>query len=85
MKNAPRALLIRAAIIIVAYLITHLLGFRLYTCVLCGTMPGQNSNTLATLGIIYVLLYFGTVLVAPVFVIAAGLLKLMEGRSSDLG
>ena len=82
MKNAPRALLIRAAIISVAYLVTHLLGFRLYTCVLCGTMPGQSSDFLATLGIIYVLLYFGTVLVAPVFIIAAGLLKLVEGRSS---
>ena len=83
MKNAPRALLIRAAIIIVAYLITHLAGFRAYTCVLCGTLPGQSDSTLATMGIIYVLLYFATVLIAPVFIIAAALLKFMEPRTPD--
>ena len=77
MKDPARGLIIRAAIIIAAYLLTHLLGFRSYTCVLCATMPGQSNQTLAFLGVIYVILYFATVLIAPIFIIAAGILKLM--------
>lgn len=72
----PKALLVRAAIMVVAFLLAHVLGLREYTSILCGTSPsGEVADRVSTLkGAIYGVLYFLAVLAAPISVIAAGIL-----------
>jgi hypothetical protein len=77
----PAGLLKRAAIVAAAFLVCHLAGWRELTSVLSGTPPG---STLAALGgVLYLVSYFAAVIVAPVLVIAAGLLRLaLRGRAA---
>jgi hypothetical protein len=78
---SPSGLLFRAAAIAAAFLICHALGLRQYTTIASGTAPvafgGQSVG--AALGILYIASYFGFVLLAPVLVLAAGLLALYHG------
>lgn len=69
-KNPKR--LIRIALILgVLFAVGHLAGLREMTCVLSGTMPAMQSELF--LGVLYVLLWFGAVLVAPIFAFAGAL------------
>jgi len=70
---SPHGLLTRAVIITLAYFVAHLAGLRAYTTIICGTSPtGNPADTwAAVLGVIYVLLYLGFVVLVPVLVIAA--------------
>ncbi len=68
----PRGLARRAAMIGAAFLVAHLAGLRDHASFLSGTA----SN--ASLGVIYVCLYFGAVLVAPPLAIGAGVFALLE-------
>ena len=78
---AARALLLGAA-----FAVCHLAQFREFTGVLSGTphtgWPGQNAA--AVLAVIYMFFYFAAVLIAPVLLIAAGILaalnRLLDGR-----
>jgi hypothetical protein len=71
----PRGLLLRAALIAAVYAVLHLCGLRQDAAFLSGTPVG---GTLATLGgITYVLFYFAAVVLAPILVIAAGVLRLL--------
>ena len=76
---SPRGMLVRAAWILVAYAVFHLLGFRDYTCVFCGTSPSGDpgDQTAILLGIVYVFLYFSAVVVVPVLVLGAVILLLL--------
>jgi hypothetical protein len=73
---SPTAFLLRALIITVLFCISELLGLREYTTFLSGTSANVNLGWSVTsaLGLSHLLLYVGFVLLAPIFLITAGLL-----------
>jgi hypothetical protein len=80
---SPAGLAIAAVIIAVAFGVAHALGLRPYTAVLSGTAPpGASGGAAIALGLAYVALYFAFVIVAPILLIAAGVMRLVTRRSS---
>ncbi|MHC4199878.1 MAG: hypothetical protein ACYSU0_07800 [Planctomycetota bacterium] len=77
---SPRGLAARAALIALVYTLLHLAGVREYASILSGTLPtGDPNDYLAmTLGVVYVLVHLAFFLVAPVLVLAAGILRGLE-------
>jgi hypothetical protein len=75
---SPTGLLVRAGLFTLVYSALHLVGWREYTSILCGTLPGDRWTQLY--GLIYVLLHFAVVVGVPILVIAAGLLALIQRR-----
>ena len=77
---SPRDLLQRAAAIVVIFVLLHLAGLREFTSVLNGTVGsvalGWRSS--GVLAVIYIIFYLGTVVVAPILVLAAAILALWE-------
>jgi hypothetical protein len=75
-RLGPRAFVFRAVIIVAAFAICHVAGLRAYTGVLCGmqSFAGESSTLAVMKGILYAMLYIATVVLAPIFIIAAGLL-----------
>jgi hypothetical protein len=72
------------------FLIAHLAGLRDYTAFLSGT-TGELGTTVERTGVfgtIYIVLYLGCVVVAPILLLAAGLLTLWDkarhGRSGTI-
>jgi len=82
---SPRGFLDRALMLFLLFAICHVAGLREYTCVISGTSPtGDPADTAASmLGIAYFSTYSLALLVAPVFVIAAALLKLVGVGPTD--
>jgi hypothetical protein len=76
----PGGLLMRAALIAVFFAVCHFAGWREHTSFLSGTPAsvGASVNTSAVLGVVYMAGYFGLVLLAPIFTLAAGLLFALE-------
>jgi hypothetical protein len=72
----PRGLLLRAALITAVYALLHLCGLRHSASFLSGTPVGGTFATLG--GLTYVLFYFAAVVLAPILVIAAGVLRLLS-------
>jgi hypothetical protein len=68
----PRGLLERALLVAVAFGAVHGLGWREETRFLSGT-PGNAIE-----GVLYLLAYFGFVLVLPTLVLAASILALLD-------
>ncbi|SRR5260221_8488033 len=66
----------RAMLLIIFYAGCHAAGLREHVTFLSGTSasPGTSLNSSATLGVVYLVAYFGFVLVVPIFLIAATLL-----------
>ncbi|MFI4859977.1 MAG: hypothetical protein ACIAXF_04765 [Phycisphaerales bacterium JB063] len=66
----------------------HLLGWRFYTSALSGTPPaaGDRGDWLTLLGLVYAVMYFTAVLIAPVLILA-GLMRFAALRllASRLG
>lgn len=79
---SARGLLLRAALIALAYGVCHLLGWRDYTSILSGTVPASDGvalrNLHSLLGLLYVFAYFAFVLIAPILAIAGMLMALAE-------
>jgi len=77
---SPGGFALRAGAILVLYLVAHVAGLRECTSFLSGTMPlgsfGQYLN--GFLGIAYVLVYIGAVIVAPILIVAAGVFFLLQ-------
>ena len=73
---SPTAFVIRALVITVLFCISELLGLREYTTFLSGTSANVNLGWSVTsaLGLIHLLLYVGFILLAPISLIAAGLI-----------
>ncbi len=80
---SPTAFLVRAALITTLFGCSELLGLREYTTFLSGTSASVQMTwqAAATLGLIHLLLYVGFILLVPIFLIAAGLLKLWNYRA----
>lgn len=72
----PKGLAVRAVEFAIPFVIAHLLGLRRFTSVLCGTMEtGEPARLLSALaGLVYVLLYLGATVVAPILAVGSGLL-----------
>ena len=73
MRGAPRAMpltcLILAGLLMALFLAGHVAGLRAEVGILSGTLPGTTGGAL--LGVLYVLSWFGAVLVAPILGLAA--------------
>jgi len=76
---SPRYLVIRALMLGVLFFLAHLAGLREYTAFLSGTAAGQTTMGWSVFyGTVYIVLYLGVVVLAPILAIAAGLLVLWE-------
>jgi len=67
---------VRAVTIAALYGISELAGLREYTTFISGTSAnlGMHPHTAALLGLVHLVLYVGSILLAPIMLIAAGLL-----------
>jgi hypothetical protein len=81
---SARYLFVRALAIVALFLVAHLAGLREYTTFLSGTTANTQVSfqTSAFYGMIYIALYLGAVVIAPMLVIAAGLLLLWNRRTA---
>jgi hypothetical protein len=66
--------LTRAIVLCGLFAIAHLAGLREHTTFLSGTAAGTNAESSAIFGVIYMLLYFGCIVFAPILVLASTLL-----------
>ena len=73
LKPIIRGFLKRALLCLLAFGVAHLLGLSAYTSLLSGTASFKLLPHL--FGTVYLVLYVGFVFVAPVLLIAAGLLE----------
>lgn len=74
---SPAGLLVTATLLAALYGAAELLGLRAHTCVISGSLHHDAS---VVAGLLYTLLHFGTVVLAPVLALAALLqLALLRG------
>ena len=73
---STRYFLMRALALGVLFLVAHLAGLREYTTFLSGTAanPEAGLRWSSFLGMVYIVLYLGFVVAAPILVLTAGLL-----------
>ena len=66
-----------AALLTVLFVLAHLAGLREFTSVLNGTIGSADLSwqTASLLGVAYIFVYLGFVIVVPILVLAAGMLK----------
>jgi len=77
---SPAVLFVLAGLLAVAFGLCHASGWRAYTCILCGSLPAGASAEAAILGGgLYVLAYFGCVVLAPSLALTA-VLRLLTRR-----
>ncbi len=76
--HSPVGLILHGLLFLVLFLACHLAGWRECTTILSGTSPtGDIADKSAQLrGILYVLTWFGMLLLTPIFLIAAALVAL---------
>jgi hypothetical protein len=79
---SPRGFLLRAGVIGAAFLALHLAGLRDYASVLNGTVGPASTGwkTSAFLGVAYLVVYMALVILAPILILAAGILSLWHRR-----
>jgi hypothetical protein len=88
---SPADLLQRAVVIGAVFFVVHLAGLREYTSVLNGTAGPDAADWASStfFGVTYVIIYLTFVVLAPVLVLAAGLLviwnRARNGRSDSPG
>jgi len=82
---SPAGFLLRAILIMVLYCASELLGLREYTTFLSGTSGNVSLSwrMASLLGLIHLLLYVGFILLAPILLIAAGLLAAWNRRKGE--
>jgi TRAP-type C4-dicarboxylate transport system permease small subunit len=82
--HSPVGLVLHGLLFLGLFLACHLAGWRDCTTILSGTSPtGDIADKSAQLrGILYVLTWFGALLLTPIFLIAAGLVALCNRLKS---
>jgi hypothetical protein len=77
---SPKDLLERAAVITLLFVIAHVAGLRDFTSVVAGTVGSVALGRWASsfLGISYLLLYMGVVLLVPTSVAAAAIILVWQ-------
>ncbi len=76
---SPRGFLLRAALLAAVFLVLDLAGLRECTAAFSLT-PGQEGGSLGfslALGALYALAWLGAAVLAPVFVLAAGIMAVL--------
>jgi hypothetical protein len=78
----PSGLVARAALGVLVFIVLHALGFRVYTTTLSGTSPtGEQVAYVDMLKTVaYVLSYLFSTMVAPILLIAAAVLTLLQKK-----
>jgi hypothetical protein len=79
---------VRALALVLLFATAHFAGLREYTTFLSGTTgsPDVGIRLSAFYGMLYITLYIGCVVVAPVLILAAGILTLWQkfgGRTHE--
>lgn len=76
-----------AGLLMVVFLIAHVAGLREFTSVLNGTVGSTSLDwkTASLLGVVYVFLYLGVVLVVPILVLAALISKMWRRMTTTKG
>ncbi len=82
---SPSGLLLRALLMVAVFGVLHACGARNTMAVLCGTdvSAGAARSSTLVLAALYLLAYLGATVLAPIFCLAALLLKL-AGRSTQV-
>ena len=82
---SARYFLLRAFALVVLFILVHIAGFRDYTTFLSGTManPDVGFRLSAFYGMTYIVLYLGSVVLAPILAITAGLLAFWNRRTKS--
>jgi hypothetical protein len=77
---SARGYVSRAVLISLVFAVCHFLGWRELTTFLSGSTasPDMSIKTSGTMGVVYMLTYFGFVLAVPVLLIGAGLVSFFE-------
>lgn len=77
---SPAGFALRAGLLFVFFLVVHLAGLREYASILSGTMPqGPIGQTVSQFfAVLYIFLYLGAVVIAPILGIAALVFFLLE-------
>ena len=77
---SPLGFVARALLLAVIFAACELAGWREHTTFISGTAASVDAgiSSSVTLGLIYMLAYFGCVLGAPILLIAAGLLSVFR-------
>jgi hypothetical protein len=77
---SPAGFLQRALVISTGFLLVHLAGLREYTSVLNGTTGPESAGwaSSAFFGVTYIIIYLAFVILAPVLVLAAGILAVWQ-------
>jgi hypothetical protein len=78
---------VRALVLVALFLVAHLLGLREYTTFLSGTTgnPAVSMETSSLYGLIYILLYLGCVVLAPILALSAAFLMLWQKLRRSAG
>lgn len=71
---SPRGLVARALLLAAVYVACELAGWREATTFLSGSQTGSSWSATVWKGVAFLLAYHGAVLLAPILLIAAGLL-----------
>jgi hypothetical protein len=81
-RFSPSGFFIAAFNISFLFFVFHVLGFRHYVSLLSGTIPVDNLHLRIQIVIAsgYILLYFATVILVPILIIAAGILSLIKRK-----
>ena len=81
---SARAFCLRALALLGCYAVVHVLGWRDYVGFLSGTYAADGPmRTLSPLlGTLYMVAYLGAVVLAPIYLIAAGIIALLARRSA---
>lgn len=79
---SPVGFFAMAALILGAFAIAHGLGLRRFTSVLSGSPPeaAMSIERAVSLGMMYALSYFATIIAVPVLVIAATVFKVIKWK-----
>jgi len=77
---SPLGFVARALLLALVFGACELAGWREHTTFISGTAASAEAgiSSSVTLGLIYMLAYFGFVLVAPILLLAAGMLTLWQ-------
>ena len=79
MIKAARPLLLRAVVIWVLYAVANILGMRHGMTLLSGTSPLADASMSTVECVVYLGLYLGAVIVAPILVIGS-VIEVIVGR-----
>jgi len=75
---SSKGLMLWAVGSVLMFLILHLCGLRQYTAILSGTVVGRGQVISGFLGLFYMFMYFGALLMAPPALFAAAVTAAFE-------